>query len=160
MATGVDALVQRLVDLTDVSDSFEGHAFAGRVHSGETGGQRLDLEPVDADHPVHLTTGRVLAQYQSGAQTRRVRDLPDDGAFVELHPLLAARIGVADGMAVRVTTRRGSLRVPARVVPTIRADTVFVPFHWLGVNRLVNDALDPASRMPEFKVCAARVEAG
>ena len=112
-----------------------------------------------ADYPLHLTTGRVLAQYQSGAQTRRVRELPDDGAFVELHPLVAARLGVADGMAVLVSTRRGSLRVPARVTATIRPDTVFVPFHWLGVNRLVNDALDPASRMPEFKVCAARVVA-
>ena len=52
-----------------------------------------------ADYPVHLTTGRVLAQYQSGAQTRRVRALPDDGPFVELHPLLAGRLGVADGRA-------------------------------------------------------------
>ena len=50
-------------------------------------------EAVCADFPVHLTTGRVLAQYQSGAQTRRVRDLADDGAFVELHPMLAGRIG-------------------------------------------------------------------
>ena len=53
-----------------------------------------------------------------------------------------------------VTTRRGELKAPARVVATIRPDTVFVPFHWVGANRLTNDALDPASRMPEFKVCA------
>jgi len=46
------------------------------------------------------------------------------------------------------------------VVATIRPDTVFVPFHWVGANRLTNDALDPSSRMPEFKVCAARVSAG
>ena len=52
-------------------------------------------EQPDADYPIHLTTGRVLAQYQSGAQTRRVRALPDDGPFVELHPLLAGRLGVA-----------------------------------------------------------------
>jgi assimilatory nitrate reductase catalytic subunit len=44
------------------------------------------------------------------------------------------------------------------VVSTIRPDTIFVPFHWVGANRLTNDALDPASRMPEFKVCAARLE--
>jgi assimilatory nitrate reductase catalytic subunit len=109
------------------------------------------------DYPVHLTTGRVLAQYQSGAQTRRIRDLPDSGPFVELHPMLAARIGVVDGHPVVVTTRRGELKAPARVVDTIRADTVFVPFHWVGANRLTNDALDPTSRMPEFKVCAAAV---
>ncbi|WGX97110.1 molybdopterin oxidoreductase family protein [Nocardioides sp. L-11A] len=114
-------------------------------------------EEPDPAYPVHLTTGRVLAQYQSGAQTRRIRDLADDGAFVELHPMLAERIGAADGRPVVVRTRRGELRAPARVVTTIRPDTVFVPFHWVGANRLTNDALDPVSRMPEFKVCAAQV---
>ncbi|ROR92448.1 molybdopterin oxidoreductase family protein [Nocardioides aurantiacus] len=114
-------------------------------------------EPTDASYPLHLTTGRVLAQYQSGAQTRRVEDLPDTGPFVELHPMLAARLGAVDGEPVVVTTRRGELKAPARVVTTIRPDTVFVPFHWVGANRLTNDALDPSSRMPEFKVCAAAV---
>lgn len=114
-------------------------------------------EQPDQDYPVHLTTGRVLAQYQSGAQTRRIADLPDDGPYVELHPMLAERIGAVDGRPVVVSTRRGELKAPARVVATIRPDTVFVPFHWVGANRLTNDALDPSSRMPEFKVCAAAV---
>ena len=113
-------------------------------------------QPCD-EYPLHLTTGRVLAQYQSGAQTRRIRDLPDDGPFVELHPMLAERIGAVDGQPVVVTTRRGELKAPAKVVSTIRPDTLFVPFHWVGANRLTNDALDPASRMPEFKACAAAV---
>jgi assimilatory nitrate reductase catalytic subunit len=120
---------------------------------------RGPAEPVDPAYPVHLTTGRVLGQYQSGAQTRRVRELQDDGPYVELHPMLAQRIGAYDGEPVVVTTRRGELEAPARVVDTIRPDTVFVPFHWVGANRLTNDALDPASRMPEFKVCAAAVRA-
>ncbi len=120
---------------------------------------RGPAEPTDAAYPLHLTTGRVLAQYQSGAQTRRVAGLPDDGPFVEMHPMLAMRIGAYDGEPVLVTTRRGELKAPARVVSTIRPDTVFVPFHWVGANRLTNDALDPASRMPEFKVCAAAVSA-
>jgi assimilatory nitrate reductase catalytic subunit len=118
---------------------------------------RGPAEPVDADYPVHLTTGRVLAQYQSGAQTRRLRELTDDGAFVEMHPMLAQRLGTTDGEPVRIETRRGSMIAPVRVVKTIRPDTVFVPFHWVGANKLTNDALDPASRMPEFKVCAARI---
>lgn len=118
---------------------------------------RGTAEPTDAAYPLHLTTGRVLAQYQSGAQTRRIHDLPDSGPFVELHPMLAERIGAVDGEPVVVTTRRGELKAPARVVSTIRPDTVFVPFHWVGANRLTNDALDPSSRMPEFKVCAAAV---
>ncbi|GAA3820749.1 molybdopterin oxidoreductase family protein [Nocardioides panacisoli] len=114
-------------------------------------------EQPDRAYPVHLTTGRVLAQYQSGAQTRRIRDLPDTGPFVEMHPMLAARVGARDGEPVLVRTRRGEMKAPARVVDTIRPDTVFVPFHWVGANRLTNDALDPSSRMPEFKVCAASV---
>jgi assimilatory nitrate reductase catalytic subunit len=101
----------------------------------------------------------VLAQYQSGAQTRRIRELGDDGPFVELHPALAGRLGVDAEGHVTVATRRGAMTAPARVTDRIRPDTVFVPFHWVGANRLTNDALDPASRMPEFKVCAARVEA-
>jgi assimilatory nitrate reductase catalytic subunit len=120
---------------------------------------RGPAEQPDAAYPVHLTTGRVLAQYQSGAQTRRISALPDEGPFVELHPSLAVRIGAVDGEPVVVTTRRGELKAPARVVETIRPDTVFVPFHWVGANRLTNDALDPTSRMPEFKVCAAAVRA-
>ena len=136
------------------ADSFAHPDGRARMHAVE---HRGAAEQPCADYPVHLTTGRVLAQYQSGAQTRRVRSLPDDGPFVELHPFLAARLGVATGEAVRVATRRGEMTAPAKVVTTIRPDTVFVPFHWVGANRLTNDALDPASRMPEFKVCAARL---
>ncbi|HSX68765.1 molybdopterin oxidoreductase family protein [Nocardioides sp.] len=116
-------------------------------------------EVPDAEYPLFLTTGRVLAQYQSGAQTRRVKDLPDDGAFIEMHPMLARRAGYVEGMSVTLETRRGVMVAPVRVVTTIRPDTVFVPFHWVGANKLTNDALDPYSRMPEFKVCAARITA-
>ncbi|MBA9005640.1 molybdopterin oxidoreductase family protein [Thermomonospora cellulosilytica] len=120
-------------------------------------------ERTDRDYPIHLTTGRVLAQYQSGAQTRRVAPLVEAAPepFVELHPDLAERHGVAEGAMVRVTSRRGTVAVRARLVDTIRHDTVFIPFHWAGegrANLLTNPALDPLSRMPEFKVCAVRIE--
>ncbi|MGH4028102.1 molybdopterin oxidoreductase family protein [Actinomycetota bacterium Odt1-20B] len=125
---------------------------------------RAAAEEPDAEYPVLLTTGRVLAQYQSGAQTRRVDELNEaaPGPFVELHPRLAARVGVADGEPVAVVSRRGRAVAPARVSEAIRADTVFMPFHWAGegrANSLTHPALDPVSRMPEFKVCAVRVEA-
>ena len=125
---------------------------------------RPAAEDLDATYPVYLTTGRVLAQYQSGAQTRRVRALHEAAAeaFVEIHPDLADRLDVIDGDQVRVVSRRGEAVALVRITDTIRADTVFMPFHWGDAgcaNLVTHDALDPTSRMPEFKVCAVRVEA-
>ncbi|MFE5591915.1 molybdopterin oxidoreductase family protein [Streptomyces sp. NPDC056549] len=124
---------------------------------------RAAAEETDADYPVVLTTGRVVSQYQSGAQTRRVAELnaAAPGPFVELHPRLAERLGVAEGEELAVVSRRGRAVAPARITASIRPDTVFMPFHWYGegrANTLVNPALDPVSRMPEFKVCAVRLE--
>ncbi|MCH5677496.1 molybdopterin oxidoreductase family protein [Streptomyces gilvus] len=125
---------------------------------------RASAEEPDAEYPVLLTTGRVVAQYQSGAQTRRVEELnaAAPGPFVELHPRLAARLGAAEGDPVAVVSRRGRAVAPARITTAIRPDTVFMPFHWPGegrANTLTNPALDPTSRMPEFKTCAVRLEA-
>ncbi len=149
----------------------EGHPGTRRMftESFATPDGRARFVPVDhrppaeepcPEFPLYLTTGRVLAQYQSGAQTRRIGPLVTAAphAFVELHPDLAADLSIADGEQVRLVSRRGAMRLPARVVETVRPDTVFAPFHWPGVNALTNDALDPTSRMPEFKVCAVRVE--
>ena len=120
-------------------------------------------EEPDDEYPLYLTTGRVMAQYQSGTQTRRVEALgrTSPEAFVEIHPALARRFGIGDGDRVALTTRRGAIHVQARLTPHIRQDTLFVPFHWGGdscANRLTNPVLDPTSKMPEFKVCAVRVE--
>ncbi|MBO4255852.1 molybdopterin oxidoreductase family protein [Streptomyces griseorubiginosus] len=125
---------------------------------------RASAEEPDAEYPVLLTTGRVVAQYQSGAQTRLVEELnaAAPGPFVELHPRLAARLGAAEGDPVAVVSRRGRAVAPARITTAIRPDTVFMPFHWPGegrANTLTNPALDPTSRMPEFKTCAVRLEA-
>ncbi|MGX1883829.1 molybdopterin oxidoreductase family protein [Streptomyces sp. NPDC055287] len=124
---------------------------------------RPAAEETDAEYPVLLTTGRVVAQYQSGAQTRRVDELNTaaPGPFVELHPRLAQRLGVSEGERLTVVSRRGRAVAPARITDSIRSDTVFMPFHWPGegrANTLTNPALDPTSRMPEFKVCAVRIE--
>lgn len=124
---------------------------------------RPAAEEPDAAYPVLLTTGRVLAQYQSGAQTRRVTELNEaaPGPYVQLHPLLAERLGAAEGVPIAVVSRRGRAVAPARISRDIRPDTVFMPFHWAGpgrANTVTNPALDPVSRMPEFKVCAVRLE--
>ena len=124
---------------------------------------RESAEVVDDEYPVWLTTGRVVSQYLSGTQTRRIAGLvaqyPEP--LCEMHPQLAQSLGIADGERVTVTSRRGSMTLPAHVVNTIRPDTIFIPYHWPGpqaANQLTNRALDPISRMPEFKVAAVRVE--
>ena len=120
-------------------------------------------EDVDTGYPLRATTGRVLVHYQSGAQTRRVDELAaiDPEVFVEVHPDTAARHGLADGDLADVTSRRGTTTARVRCVPTLRPDTVFLPFHYGGAgaaNNVTNPALDPVSRMPEFKVAAVRLE--
>lgn len=124
---------------------------------------RPSAEVVDDEYPILLTTGRVVSQYLSGTQTRRigalVRQYPEP--LCEMHPRLAESLGILDGDLVTVTSRRGTITLPAQVVATIRPDTVFIPYHWPGAkaaNQLTNRALDPLSRMPEFKVAVVRVE--
>ncbi len=131
--------------------------FAAVDHTGPA-------EPVDEDYPLIATTGRVLQHYQSGAQTRLVEELvaavPE--VYVEVHPDTADRAGLTDGGLATVSSRRGSTTARVRHVPSMRLDTVFLPFHFPGeqrANLLTNPALDPVSRMPEFKVCAIRLAA-
>jgi assimilatory nitrate reductase catalytic subunit len=130
----------------------------GRAHLRRTV-QTAPAELPDAGYPYYLTTGRTMSQYQSGAQTRRVRSLTlhEPDAYVQLHPDLAAQHGIRSADVVELRTRRGTALFRARLSDDIRPDTVFTPFHWGGrstANRLTNAALDPTSRMPEFKVCA------
>jgi len=120
-------------------------------------------EELDAEYPVYFTTGRLMQHYQSGAQTRRVRALREaqPEPVVEVHPDLAEACRLNEGDRVRVVSRRGAAEGLVRITETIRPDTVFMPFHWGGssaANLVTNPALDPVSKMPEFKVCAVRLE--
>lgn len=119
-------------------------------------------EVPDPEFPLYLTTGRLLAHYQSGTQTRRVPALLNAAPAprAQIHPATARRYAIGMGDVVTLTSRRGAARLQVELTPHIREDTVFVPFHWGGeqaINRLTHPALDPVSRMPEFKVCAVRV---
>jgi len=123
---------------------------------------RPPAEDIDTDYPLFMTSGRVVSQYLSGTQTRRIGPLVDQypDPQVEMHPQLAQKLGVKSGDQVLVESRRGELTLPALVVKTIRPDTIFIPYHWPGkqsANRVTNRALDPISKIPEFKVCAVRV---
>jgi assimilatory nitrate reductase catalytic subunit len=120
-------------------------------------------EVPDDEYPLALTTGRVVYQYLSGNQTRRVKFLVDQcpEPYVEIHPETAMRLKVNDGERVKVVSRRGEGVFPALVVKTIRPDTIFIPYHWgeqLAANQLTNPKLDPTSKIPEYKACAARIE--
>ncbi|HXI56765.1 MAG TPA: molybdopterin oxidoreductase family protein [Polyangia bacterium] len=135
----------------------DGKAHLSVVEHRESG------DPISDDFPVFLTTGRVVSQYLSGTQTRRIGPLVDQypAPRMEIHPRLAAQHQIADGDWVTITTRRGALTFPAMVVKTIRPDTVFVPYHWPGnrsINRLTHRTIDPRSKIPEFKVSACRLE--
>lgn len=119
-------------------------------------------EDVDEEYPIILTTGRVVSQFLSGNQTRRIGPLVDHypEPRLELHPRLAARLDIADGDWVTAESRRGNCTLRASVVTTIRPDTVFIPYHWSGrksANQLTISAQDPISKIPEYKVCAVRV---
>jgi assimilatory nitrate reductase catalytic subunit len=144
---------------------FEGGRFGhpdgrARFHAIE---YRPPAEDVDEEYPIILTTGRVVSQFLSGNQTRRIGPLVEQypAPRLELHPRLAERLEIADGERVRIVSRRGELLLAAHVVRTIRPDTVFIPYHWPGAqsaNRLTVRAYDPISGIPEFKVAAVRIE--
>ncbi len=119
-------------------------------------------EEPDAEFPLFLTTGRLAAHYQTGTQTRRVDrlDRAAPRAIAQMHPATARRFGLVNRSPVTLATRRGTARFEVETTSRLRADTIFVPFHWGGegsVNRLTNPALDPVSGMPEFKLCAVRI---
>ena len=119
-------------------------------------------EDVDEVYPIILTTGRVVSQFLSGTQTRRIGPLLDHypEPKIEMHPRLAKQLGIADGDWATAESRRGHCTLRASVVATIRPDTVFIPYHWAGrksPNQLTISAQDPISKIPEYKVCAVRV---
>lgn len=123
---------------------------------------RSSAHPVPAPGELTLLTGRLLEHYQSGAQTRHVPELRDAQPELRasLHPATAERLGIADGDAVQVANRRGTVRGRARLTTDIRPDAVFLPFHYgdgQAANLLTSDAVDPISSMPEFKTNLVRV---
>ena len=122
---------------------------------------RPPAEEPDADYPFLLSTGRLLQHYHTGSMTRRSRVLDElvAQAEVEMHPADAERLAVKSGALVRVSTRRGSIALRAKVTDAVNVGMLYVPFHFVeaAANRLTNDALDPVSKIPEYKVCAASI---
>ena len=117
----------------------------------------------DPDYPFLLNTGRLLYHWHGGTLTRRVEGLLELAPRLEVavHPADARQLGVDDGGALRVVSRRGELTAYARVTEAVRRGAVFVPFvklHDSAANFLTNSAVDPFAKIPEYKVCAVRLE--
>jgi len=117
----------------------------------------------DRDYPMILSTGRVLYHYHTGTMTRLAKGSMErcPESLVEIHPSDAERLGIQDGQAVKVTSRRGTLQAKAKVTTRSDQGMIFMNFHFheAAVNLLTNPALDPIGKIPEYKVCAVRVEA-
>ncbi len=119
-------------------------------------------EVPDDEYPFLLTTGRLMFHWHTGTMTRRSEKLHQEvpEAYVEIHPDDAARIGLNGETRVRVASRRGEIELGVRVTPYIRPGLVFIPFHFAeaAANVLTNAALDPTAKIPEYKICAVRIE--
>jgi formate dehydrogenase alpha subunit len=126
----------------------------------------IDFIPPDelpsAKYPLILTTGRILEHFHTGTMTRKAPGLEAmaPSPFVEVNPQDAKKLKVKDGDRVKVSSRRGSIKLDARVNERVGPGVIFIPFHYFeaAANVLTNPALDPTAKIPELKVCAARVE--
>ncbi len=142
--------------------------FADRFPTADGRGTMVPVEYLpaaelpDDEYPFVMNTGRQLYHWHTGTMTRRTRglDAREPVPTVELNPADAASMGVRDGDQVRVTSRRNSMLIAARLSDRVRPRQVFIPFHFreAAANLLTNTALDPYAKIPEFKVTAVRVE--
>jgi formate dehydrogenase alpha subunit len=117
----------------------------------------------DKEYPLILSTGRVLYHYHTGTMTRRAvgpsERCPE--SLIEIHPADAVKFGVNDGQIVKVTSRRGTVEAKAQITQKSPQGTIFMNFHFAeaAVNLLTNSVLDPIGKIPEYKVCAVKLEA-
>lgn len=128
----------------------------------------LTSEMPDDDFPFILTTGRIRDQWHTMSKTGKVNKLNQHlkESFIEIHPADAETLGLSEGDVTIVSSRRGEVRVKAKITSGIKQGVVFIPMHWgkiLGsdlnrANNITNDALDPISKEPDFKFCAVRLQ--
>jgi len=123
---------------------------------------RPPAEQPDKDYPFILTTGRNMYHFHTGTMTRKTSGLNEmkSEEEVEINPQDAVKLGIADGDRVQVSSRRGKITVKSKVTANSPEGVIFMTFHFAEsiTNLLTNPALDPLSKIPEFKVCAVKVE--
>jgi len=119
-------------------------------------------EGTDAEYPMILTTGRILEHFHTGTMTRNSRILDElvPEGFVQINPNDASNYNIADNEVISISSRRGSIRIKARITNKPKPNVLFMPFHFYeaAANVLTIDALDPACKIPEYKVCSCRIE--
>ncbi|PTQ99210.1 ferredoxin-nitrate reductase [Mucilaginibacter yixingensis] len=128
----------------------------------------LNSEMPDKDYPFVLTTGRIRDQWHTMSKTGKVNKLNQhlSESFIEIHPEDAETLGLNEGDVTIITSRRGEVRIKAKITTTIKKGVVFIPMHWgkiLGsdlnrANNVTSDALDPISKEPDFKFCAVNLQ--
>jgi predicted molibdopterin-dependent oxidoreductase YjgC len=120
-------------------------------------------EKTDENYPLTLTTGRIMFHFHTGTMSRRSDKLNNEvpEAYVEIHPQDAQQVGLNGTKKVKVSSRRGEIELIARITDRIKPGIVFIPFHFAeaAANALTNSAFDPVAKIPEYKVCAVKVEA-
>jgi formate dehydrogenase major subunit len=116
----------------------------------------------DKEYPYMLTTGRIYVHYHTGTMTRRSPSLNKEveEAFVEINPRQAKELGIMQGEKVKILSRRGAIEIKADLSERMERNTIFIPFHFVesAANVLTNPAFDPVAKIPEFKVCAVKIQ--
>jgi formate dehydrogenase major subunit/formate dehydrogenase alpha subunit len=151
----------------------EDHPGTPILHVGEFTRGRGKFSPIehippaelpDDDYPMLLSTGRVLYHWHGGSMTRRAQGLLEiyPESLVEIHPDDAIRIGLNGERAIRIQSRRGEMVAQAVVSERVTPGMIFANFHFPGeqnANNLTIAALDPVAKIPEYKICAVKIEA-
>ncbi|MEK7243601.1 MAG: molybdopterin dinucleotide binding domain-containing protein, partial [Thermodesulfobacteriota bacterium] len=123
---------------------------------------KAPAELPDEEYPFILITGRDAFHYHTGSMTRRSKSLTGqiNRCYVQIHPADAKKLRIKAGQLTRLRSRRGAIEVEARITPIVQSGSVFVPFHFAetAANVLTNPALDPVVKIPEFKICAVKLE--
>ena len=137
-----------------------------RFSRGKGAFTAIDYKPpaemIDGEYPMWLSTGRTFMHYHSGTMTRISptlhHELPE--GYVEISPADAKAMEIKDGERVKVSSRRGEIQIKAKISRKVNRGVVFIPFHFseTAANVLTNSAYDPVAKIPEYKVCAVKVE--
>jgi nitrate reductase NapA len=159
---GIDPLAEKHAE-SDKPYVFYGPAHADHKLYVWFRPQAMPGEVPDDEYPMYLSTGRIIDHWHTTSMTGRIPELlrANPYSFVEINPKDAERMGIKPNDMIEITTRRGQVTMPARVMEGPLEGTVFAYWHDMAesrmINKVVNDVYDPGSKEPEFKIGACRI---